>query len=408
MCTMRMRGLSCFNPRTISLLALYALLATYIFIFGLLLSYSSRAGLVKSEPKYHYSFQPSKSTKSTTIIISNQTTNCLNHLSNTTTIIPHLQTMCTENMPLSFRQQARFFSVQNEVLDLLRSSPQGMSTLMHDHELDTRYFAIPLNQRYAFRHIFKNGGTTVRFQVDMQQPDDDEFDDDALDHDEYYATEEEIISNNQALIATVRDPIDHFLSGWSECGKRKPYYFNKTLNDTYDSRIGGWLSLVESDPCSWNTSICICRRHSLPQAKFLLTRQRHEQQQQQQQQQQQSLFHSLLLPSPGNNMTIIDPKIEIIGHMNELPKLLTTLANFTFNPMIYNGRVASEDATKAKYFPKRKELLSDTTILRLCDFLALDYYFFDFEPPAICHAVSEIRNSFKALIPPLTPPQGRK
>lgn len=159
------------------------------------------------------------------------------------------------------------------------------------------------------------------------------------------------------LIATVRDPIEHFLSGWAECGERlKERWLPNRDNLSFDERIGIWLDYIQLCPT------CHCVAHSLPQANFLL---RHDDE-----------VHTFYF----------DPRIEIVGHLHELPDLLNFIG-LSYDNSIPPAKVSIEDEKKSRMFPREVNLLSQATIQRLCSFLVLDYYLFDFEPPKSCKAV---------------------
>lgn len=240
-------------------------------------------------------------------------------------------------LSLSAKQHAKYFSQKQSAEAWIRDRVSTKATIVKQ-SCDTRTsYAIGLNDEYAFRHIYKNGGTTVQSQAGAKKIH-IKFDD---------------IDRNKKLLATVRDPIDHFLSGWAECGSRLnkfcQSYFLRSFQ-SYDEKIMYWLS-------SFRKSECWCKTHSLPQSSFLLVR-------------------------DNDGQVIFDPSIDTLGHMKELPELLD-FVGFPYKQSIPNGRNASLNKRKRK-FPRNKSLLSESTILELCKFLALDYYMFDFEPPEVC------------------------
>ena len=119
---------------------------------------------------------------------------------------------------------------------------------------------------------------------------------------------------DRKLLATVRDPLDHFLSGWAECGSRPwvnraclhqcPNVFTSSI--PYDKKIQNWLSFIQK--CS-GPGACECRVHSMPQANFLFA---------------------------NDDEYEIDPKLDIVGDLKELPGLLE-LVGFSYNTSMSIG-----------------------------------------------------------------------
>ena len=178
---------------------------------------------------------------------------------------------------------------------------------------------------------------------------------------------------SRRLVAVVRDPIEHFLSGWAECGVRnnlaeaKPDKFDSS---TYDTRIKRWLSVVMKavDPNkmpSHQKRIYRCRAHSFPQANFLLLP-----------------MHDSKTDIRGNG-TI--PQLDLVGDLRELPELLELVGfRWTVGRESNRTNVAENNAEKRWLYPKRVDLLMNGTLKILCSFLSLDYYLFAFEPPTVC------------------------
>jgi len=266
--------------------------------------------------------------------------------------IPHLNEMqSNRNLSLSYRHQRKFFSVKDDVISYVLKN-KNMTHYFHGDDKGGHLFAFRLNNDYAFRHIFKNGGTTIARQTGVRN--------------HGHVPRKKIEIGNRRLVTVVRDPIDHFLSGWSECGFREALQDQRETDNTttYDERIQSWLKVVEG-----RRKPVGCRPHSYPQANFLLD-------------------------TDGSNTY---ESLDLIGDLNELPQVLG-LAGFEYNYSIPIERNSSENEVKEKLYPKRVDLISDDTMKQLCRYLALDYYLFDFTPPMVCRedtTVLPLLNMFK-------------
>lgn len=237
-----------------------------------------------------------------------------------------------------------FFSRREKFLGWVKNQTSRQHLLYSTY--DTNNYAIIINEKYAYRHIFKSGGTTIQFQMRREKQ---------------YDRPKEI--GNRRLVATVRDPIDHFLNGWAECGSRffdvmmnltKSNSTTNAITPTYNDQVAMWLFYQDHSP--HKDRLRACGSHSAPQATFLFK--------------SRSEFEW-------------EPKIDIVGDMQEIPGLLKLLGR-PFNDSIPNERVATRDNIKQRHFPRNISLLSDQTLQGICRFVALDYYLFDFEPPYSC------------------------
>lgn len=65
------------------------------------------------------------------------------------------------------------------------------------------------------------------------------------------------------------DPIEHFLSGWAECGVRGKIPREAVhVNGTYDNRVFAWLQRVRHHNHHTPKKWCQCINHSLSQANY--------------------------------------------------------------------------------------------------------------------------------------------
>jgi hypothetical protein len=98
----------------------------------------------------------------------------------------------------------------------------------------------------------------------------------------------------------------------------------------------------------------------------------------------------------------IDPRLRFVGDLSELQGVLELLLpnyakRFEENPSHSRKRKsggfdqkgsnsAAENTLKSKYFSAKaaRESMSDETLRLICDFVAIDYYLFDFEIPEAC------------------------
>jgi hypothetical protein len=209
------------------------------------------------------------------------------------------------------------------------------------------------------RHVFKSGGTTITLQTGGQQ----------------LSLQDPEIAKRKWL-TFVRDPIDHFLSGWAECGSRSRKGLNASnaaatydegLNAsnaaaTYDEGIQQWLEQTKNETTGQR-----CAIHSFPQANFML----------------------------DATYNIAYEQLELVGDLLEMANVLESIG-FPYDPKKI-GRNASQNVIKQQQYPVRKDLISDKIMRAICDFVAIDYYLFDFEPPAACKGLF-LRNESQSCL----------
>jgi len=252
-----------------------------------------------------------------------------------------LAAMARMNACLSFKHLSKFSSVKDKVMAWVRSHPEETHLISRKFHPSAQFYAFNLNDDYSYLHVFKSGGTTVQMMTTTKK----------------HTKSSEV--DNRKLVTVVRDPIDHFLSGWAECGSRSknpdenPHF---TLDTGINERIGSWLDSLEDQIASPKQGADPCLPHSFPQSSFMLN---------------------------PNKLDSISPNLEMIGDLRELNAVLT-IANFTIPPNSARARSASDNPKKVERYPRDMRLLSDQTVNRICEFVMLDYLLFDFEPPSAC------------------------
>ena len=268
-------------------------------------------------------------------------------------ILKNLKGLNEKQLCLSYKQHKNIFLRKDKVIAWAKNNQTNndAGSLLYPIRRD-QFYGYILNNKYAFLHIFKNGGSSVEAQLGRGP----------LSHIRPSQVK------NRGLLATLRDPIDHFLSGWSECGTRHglPHI---SADSTFDEKIQMWLDHIHS--CRSNIACCgkgacNCIVHSLPQVNFLL--------------------NSLT----GNEF---DSKIDILGDLKELPELLR-FAGFQYNNSIPSARVHAKRKSNHNY-PRNRTLISNETMRNVCHFLRLDYYLLEFEPPPICR--EKIKSDLKLI-----------
>ena len=258
-------------------------------------------------------------------------------------VIPHAKHLQDAHLCRSFEHQLKFFSVRNSVLSWIKTHAKQRNLLKTTGKFG-RLFAFIINDEYALRHIFKSGGTSVQDQTGAGR----------------HGHVPQWRVGNRSLIATVREPLDHFLSGWAECGFRNFHdMMSLSTSPTHDDRVRGWLRYLRTHKIS-GKGLGKCIPHSMPQANFLWQNQ---------------------------NISVQDfewdKTISVVGDMTEIPGLLE-LTGFHYDASIRISRKASENEIKKQHFPSDTSLLSNSTVQDICRYVALDYYLFAFDLPVPC------------------------
>ena len=208
------------------------------------------------------------------------------------------------------------------------------------------YAAILISDSHAFLHIWKCGGTSIA----------------SLAGDTQWALNATEVQRRE-WVAFVRDPIDRMLSAWAECGFRQlehgldyeameQHTVLNWLDRDYDFRVRAFLNEVRD--FTFPNPELSCHTHAHPMANYMI-----------------------------NAEGVIDEHVTMVGDLSELRPVLE-IAGFHKFIDHAKGRDASSNQIKSEKFPARRDLLKDATILELCEFYALDYHLFDFDPPAIC------------------------
>jgi hypothetical protein len=258
----------------------------------------------------------------------------------------------------------------------------------------------------ATRHIWKCGGTTMARQIKAAAARNN-----ASSSSSPHQTALRSIAQSHYM-TFVRDPVEHFLSGWAECGYRavtknrhrrnqhrchELRTSNMKWEDREDCLVLEWMARLNNRTFSsqeqqlqqqqrqenpvqhhmdrmvldWlkvtrTTSVVgtrrqkgSCSRHSFPQANFLL--------------QDRNVMEQLVL----------------VADLRELKEVLTTILKLSYNDKLETGRNSSTVYEKQKFFPSRRlDWLSNETIRAVCEFVAIDYFLFDFDPPEPCRDFS--------------------
>ena len=216
------------------------------------------------------------------------------------------------------------------------------------------FAATVLSDKWAFLHVWANGHKTVIKVAEDQLKETQRRKDFA-----------EI--KNRKWMALVQEPIKHFLEGWAMAelkmveevkGRGHDDLASKIIasweapDTTYDDRVSEFLDRVLAYSTKQTTAQMSPLMHALPQTNFLM-----------------------------DGLGFLHPNLAIIGELNEW-KGMMELVGFQGNPD--KTMLDATPILRAKYFPSRMEGLSRNTIIRLCDFLAMDYYLLSYDAPLVC------------------------
>lgn len=250
---------------------------------------------------------------------------------------PYGISMEERSLDRSFAHQVKFLEQKDKLADFF---PRRQRFSAHTGQ----FAAVSLTEEFSYLHVWKSGGTTVQLQPGASKQR-------ALQHPDIV---------DSSLLTFIRDPIDHFLSGWAEASMRIHENAETTppawKEEGYSERIDKYLEEVKHAAFHGNKrkAAMSAYTHSFPQANFLIR------------------------PMTGG----VNEKVQIIGDISEMQQIMD-LVGFDHDPEIH-GRNSASNTLKKTHFPVRKELISDEVMLKICKFVAMDYFLFEFDPPAVC------------------------
>jgi len=213
-------------------------------------------------------------------------------------------------------------------------------------------FGHKVTQSWGYKHIWKSGGTTIAKTLGPRARKFDE------------ATRKELTR----YFTMVRDPLDHYISGFQETIKRtidkwgnfKPTepLLNMTVPEAFKAFTERVLDHIVRDgekaPRRPRCKVCH-EGHSFPQTRFFFTNTR-------------EFLH----------------EIQYVGHMYEMCAIFRKVIGRE-DLRIKKANVAMDDKVK-KYWSIRIEEVDAETMEKVCKIIAVDYCVFGFDYPERCKA----------------------
>ncbi len=216
------------------------------------------------------------------------------------------------------------------------------------------YGAAIVSDNFAFLHIWANADGTAMKAIEGYLK-------------EVQRRKDSSEINVRKWIVLVQDPLQHFLEGWAlaemkileEVKERghddlasKVIASWETPDKTYDDRVSEFLDRVIKYSTSAATAAISPLMHALPQTNFML-----------------------------DGVGKIHSNIVVVGDVSDWESMLEAVG---YPGDISRVEVEPASTIKSKYFPSLPNRLSRVTLLRLCDFLALDYYLLSYDAPSSC------------------------
>lgn len=215
------------------------------------------------------------------------------------------------------------------------------------------YSAVLLSNSFAFFHIWVNGDRTLIPTVEAHL---------GVEDAQVGRTTE---VQSRKWVALVRNPMEHFLQGWAlaeikvvQDARERGHedLANKILakweERTLEERLIVFLDQLETYAKSSSTAMLSPLMHALPQTNFLM-----------------------------DDTGALHPNLALIADVDDWA---TVLKFSDFPGPIDENRKEQLSDLQLKYFATEFYKFSKPTLLRVCEFLAIDYFLLPYEAPSTC------------------------
>ena len=211
---------------------------------------------------------------------------------------------------------------------------------------------------WAYKHIFKSGGTTMQLQCNTT----------TLGVDRPTPFLRAFFAQRQ-FFTFVRDPVDHFLSGAAECAARKQ--LRVPVRPT-NASLWQYLS---------NSRRHGCFQHSIPQIEFLLYDKQYNETMFLDQIQFVGDISVMKLFFLSQGLPWDDARVER-RHYGHQPT--SSIKAGDENRPRTRQHFNFTDMSSKNGFVGLRAKLSNETLYKICDYVKIDYCFFDYTPPIVC------------------------